>query len=210
MPKSVPFLHIVTDDDVLGDADFVERASVVGEAGGSDLALHLRGCRTTGRRLFELAERLLPVMKSAGGLLFLNDRCDVAVAAGADGAHLPERGIPPQLARRLLGPRRLLGRSVHQDSPVDRPASTVLDYLIVGPIHPTGSHPEREPGGYDAVRRFSELELPMVGIGGITPDRVGELRRSGVAGIGMLSGVWGAADPAAAVVAYRNAWSEAG
>ena len=125
--RVIPKLHIVTDDEILARPDFEIRAREVLEvletceptAGGlldSSVALHLRGPRTTGRKLTRLARILCESAASSEVTLLLNDRVDVALAVGAAGVHLGTRSLPPTYARRLLGTRLLLGVSVHSVS----------------------------------------------------------------------------------------------
>ncbi len=148
-----------------------------------------------------------------GGRILVNDRVDVALILNADGAHLPGSGLPPAVARSLLGEDRFLGRSLHDSEewtalpPPDRGA---LDYLLLGTLFATASHPEREGGGVEHLASLLPLVegLPVVGIGGITPERVPLLRRGGAAGVAVLRGVWNAEDPAGAVESFLVAWDE--
>lgn len=204
MSRPVPRLHVVTDDAVLARTDFARRAESVLEAGGGDVALHLRGPHAEGRALFELAERLIPVARRAGATLLVNDRVDVALAAGADGAHLGARSLPVADARAILGDGALIGRSLHDAAEAD--AAALADYALFGAVHATSSHPGREGAGEAALAAcVAAVAVPVVAIGGITPARVADALATGAAGVAVLSGVWGAADAADAVVAYRAA-----
>lgn len=204
MGRRVPTLHAVTDDRVLRGADFAERARAVLRAGRGDVALHLRGPRTAGRALYALAEALLPAAREAGALLLVNDRVDVALAAGADGAHLGARSIVPRNARALLGAGRLLGLSVH--SAAEAEEGREADFLLVGTLYATASHPGRPGAGPALLRETGAAGVPRIGIGGITPERVGEVRAAGAHGVAVLRGVWDAPDPAGAVREYLAAW----
>lgn len=205
--RALPPLHLVTDDAVLANPRFCKRAWAALTTGGSELALHLRGPALSGRRLFTLAEQILPMVTTAGALLLINDRVDVALACGAHGVQLGARGIPSADARRLLGDRPLLGVSVHSREAAQ--AAPGADFLLVGTLFASASHPERAGAGTQILQRLADLGVPRVGIGGITPERVGEVRRAGAAGIAVLSGVWEADEPEAAVEGYLTAWKRA-
>ncbi|HEV2131732.1 MAG TPA: thiamine phosphate synthase, partial [Longimicrobiaceae bacterium] len=138
--------------------------------------------------------------------LLINDRVDVALACGAHGVQLGARGLRAADARRLLGDRSLLGVSVHSSEEAD--AAAGADFLLVGTLFPTASHPERKGAGTQLLRRLANLALSQIGIGGITTERVAEVRRAGAAGIAVLSGVWQAEEPGRAVEEYLRAWKE--
>lgn len=204
-------LHLVTDDAVLSDDAFADRARAVLEAGGARVALHLRGPGTAGRRLWELAAALRPVATRTEGLLFANDRVDVALAAGLDGVQLGERSLPVTEARGLLPEGRRVGASVHDVDGADRAAGGGADFVVLGTIFATSSHPGRPSAGpalITGVRR--RAAIPVVAIGGITPERVDEVVRAGARGVAVLSGVWGAPDPVEALAGYLQALDDAG
>lgn len=195
----IPPLHVVTDTSTLMADGFNEAAARVLEAGGDRVALHLRGKELTGRRLLDVADRLLPVARTVGGTLLVNERVDVALLAGSDGVHLPEAGLPVQAVRSLLPAGALVGRSVH--GPVALDPDERPDYLLVGTIFPTPSHPGREGAGVDLIRRVGGAAggLPLIAIGGITEGRIAEVVGAGAAGVGVLRAVWDARRPAEAV-----------
>jgi thiamine-phosphate pyrophosphorylase len=202
-----PPLHVVTDDRVVKSSIFLAQARAVLAAGGARLVLHLRAPRASGRMVFECARALVPVARYAGATLLVNDRCDVALAARAHGVHLGGRSLSPAAARRLVGDEMLLGQSVHPSAEDEVELNGRLDFLVVGTLFATGSHPGRSPAGVDALGRFSGVGIPLVGIGGITVDRVGAVRHAGASGIAVLGGVWNSPDPGEATEAYLQAWS---
>jgi thiamine-phosphate diphosphorylase len=208
----IPRLHLVTDDRVLEGPGLPERARAAAEAGGARVALHLRGPGLSGRRLWELGHRVAEALEGTGARLLVNDRVDLALVLGARGAHLGDRSLPPRAARRVLGGGALLGRSVHGADEVAGLAGApgeldALDYLMVGTIWATPSHPERQGAGPGRIREVGEVapDLPLIGIGGVTPERVPELLAAGAHGAAVLGAVWGAADPSAAVTALLTA-----
>ena len=214
--RVIPKLHLVTDDEILARPDFEERALEVcemfgtlqpGDGGvvGGSVALHLRGPRTTGRRLARLA-RLLYESAAASGIRFLvNDRLDVALAVGAAGVHLGTRSVPATEARRFLGASRLLGVSVHSESEAVEAATSGADFLFVGTRFETRSHPTAARGAELMGLVAARVDLPLVGIGGVTPERVAEVLASGAYGVAAIRGIWDAPSPPDAVRAYLDA-----
>jgi thiamine-phosphate pyrophosphorylase len=206
MRERIPPLHVVTDDAVAGRADFLDVARQVAEAGGVDLALHLRAPRASGRQVFDLAAVLRSMTADAGALLIVNDRVDVALAADADGVQVGGRGLEPADARRLIGPDRLLGVSIHSAQEARAARDGGASYLLVGTIWETASHPDRRGAGIELIRQIAALGIPTIAIGGVTAERAAEARDAGSAGVAAIRGVWDAPDPAAAVSGYLKHW----
>ncbi|MGW8267188.1 MAG: thiamine phosphate synthase [Longimicrobiales bacterium] len=199
----IPPLHLITDDAILSRAGFLSQAREVMATGGSRTALHLRGPGLGGRRIFELAQALEGECRETGCLLLVNDRLDVALSLDLPGVHLGQRSLPPSVARELLGPGRTIGLSVHNRTEGEGGRRGEVDFLVVGTLFPTPSHPEGKPGGVDRLREVGELAPPpMVGIGGITPLRVEEVLDAGAVGVAVRGGIWEAPDPAVAAGVY--------
>lgn len=207
-PDSIPPLHIVTDDEIVARPGFLDLAREVLEAGCADVALHLRAPRASGRLLYELADRLMTLGVLAHATLLINDRLDVALAAGADGGHVGGRGLAVADARRLIGPGRLLGVSVHSVEEARGALAGEPDFLLAGTIWETPSHPGRPGAGAGLIRGVAALGVPVVAIGGVTPERVAEARDAGAAGFAAVRGVWDAPDPVQAVRNYLSHWMD--
>lgn len=202
----IPPLHVVTDEEVLRSGDFLPRARRILEAGGPELALHLRGPGIPGGPLHRLGRELSEIAREAGGLLLANDRVDVAAVLELDGVQLPGRSLPPGVARKILGAGALVGVSVHDADAAGEAQAGGADFLVVGTVFATSSHPERVGKGPALVTEVADrTDLPLIAIGGVTPGRVSEVVRSGAAGVAVLSGVWGAEHPADAVREYGDA-----
>jgi thiamine-phosphate pyrophosphorylase len=200
----LPRLHIVTDDALLGEPDFAARAAALLDAGGGDVALHLRAATLPARAFLELAEPLAVEALRTGALLQINDRIDVALAVRC-GAHLGVRGIPLPEARRLLG-NAPLGYSAHGTEEARIAEADGADYLFLGTIFPTASHPDRTAAGPALLERtVPAARVPVLAIGGITPERARQARAAGAYGVAVISGVWGAPDPEAALREYLDA-----
>jgi len=206
--QSVPRIHLVTDSDILARADFVEVASALLLAGGRRIALHLRGHgggggTTTARRLHDLAGSLVPAAASSGALLVVNDRVDVAIATGAGGVQLGSGSLQASdLPEGSEGLR--VGRSVHDVE--EARAAGDADWLLVGTLYPTPSHPGHPGAGPELLARIGAVtRLPRIGIGGVTPERLPELEAAGSFGVAVRGGVWDAPDAAIALQRYLSA-----
>jgi thiamine-phosphate diphosphorylase len=202
----IPPLHAVTDDAVVARGDFAERAGEVLAAGGASVALHLRAPSASGRRIYGLAVRLMEIARATGSLLVVNDRVDVALAAGADAVQLGRRGIAVADVRRLVGGAVRIGASVHSAIEAREVVDAGADWVLAGSIYPTTSHPDQPAAGPGLVAAMMELERPVIAIGGVTPGRVGELRDAGAGGVAAIRGIWDQPSPGSAARAYIEAW----
>lgn len=209
-PERIPPLHAVTDDAVIARGGFEERAGEVMAAGGADVAVHLRAPGASGRRMFALAERLMEMARASGSLLVINDRVDVAMAAGAPAVQLAARSLALADTRRIAGDAMRIGVSVHEMDEVRDAVAAGADWLIAGTIYPTASHPGRGGAGIGLIAEMAALGCPVIAIGGVTPERVPELRRAGASGVAAIRGTWDAPSPGEAVRRYLDAWRERG
>lgn len=195
----LPPVHLITDRRLAPDLVAAARRALAGLPPGA-VAVHLREKDLGGAALLVLARALGAACRDAGQLFLVNDRLDVALAAGADGAHLPSAGIAPQDARRLLGPGRLLGVSCHAEAEVERARAGGADYATFGPVFDTPSKRALgSPVGLPALARASARGLPLVGLGGIDPGNAGAVRGAGAAGVAAIRAWLAGPDPAAAV-----------
>ncbi|MEX2528423.1 MAG: thiamine phosphate synthase [Gemmatimonadota bacterium] len=205
-----PHLHIITDADILQGQGFREMAARLLEDGGEAVALHLRAPDTGPLRLWTLAEELLPTALSSGGRLQVNDRVDVALAVPGVGVHLRGDSLPTSRARKLLGPHLFMGRSIHAAEEAWAEEEGGADYLLLGTIYPTASHPGVTGCGVGGIRHVGSVSsTPLVAIGGITPERVAEVRGTGAWGVAVLRGIWGSADPLKAMNEFLTGWEAA-
>lgn len=207
----LPRLHVVTDDPILAREGWPAHARAVMEALGARVALHVRGPGTDGATLFALTAELLAEARRSGARLVVNDRVDVALAAGATRVHLGERSLPARAARRLLGEGCRVGVSVHAVAAVPVAVAAGADYVFLGALLPTPSHAGRPGLGFDALARAvaGAGETPLVGIGGIALEHAGAVVGTGAHGVAVVRGVWDAPEPAAAALAYVRALEEA-
>ncbi|PYP33975.1 MAG: thiamine phosphate synthase [Gemmatimonadetes bacterium] len=190
----LPCLHAVTDERIARRPDLSAVAAELAAGGGAAIAFHARGRGLSGLEHYELAVRLTdrPTVQ-----LFVNDRLDIALACGATGVQLGAGSVDPGDARRLE-PRWWIGRSVHDLAEATAARNAGADYLLLGPVFRTATHPGREPLDPGTVSSVVALGLPVIAIGGVAPGRATELKAAGVHGVAAIRALWDADDPAAA------------
>jgi thiamine-phosphate pyrophosphorylase len=199
-----PTLYVVLDPAVAAGRDLGELLDAV-IAGGCRM-VQLRDKVTPSGPLVPLAERLGARCRAARVTFIVNDRVDLAVAVGADGVHLGQDDLPPRLARPLLRPGMILGVSTHSIEQARRAQADGADYVAVGSMFPTRTKADFELVGPALARAVRpEIRVPLVGIGGITPENVGEVIRAGADGVAVISAVCAARDPAAASADFLDA-----
>jgi thiamine-phosphate pyrophosphorylase len=191
-------LYVILDREAAAGRDL----GVLAQAairGGADV-LQLRDKTASAQALLAEARRVLPIAQAAGIPLLINDRADVAEAAGADGVHLGQDDLPIDAARRLLGPGRLIGRSTHSLEQALAAIAEGADYIGVGPIFPTPTKP-----GYGSVsltlipQVTAQISIPHVCIGGIEAANLAQVRQAGARCVAVVRAVCAAPDPEAAV-----------
>ena len=201
MRPSLPRLHAITDARIARRPDLDLIAAALAQGGGSELAFHARGRELTGLELYSLAVQLsmLP------SFLFVNDRLDVALAVPTAGVQLGHGSLPVSAAR-ALNPVWWIGRSVHDLAEAEAARTEGADYLVVGPVFATASHPERAPLGLARLQAIASAVdgLPVIAIGGITADRVREVKKSGAYGVAAIRALWDDAEPAEAARRMRE------
>ncbi len=205
MPPRPPRVYLVTDPS--GGSGLVgHTAAALREVPPGVVAVQFRARGATGREFMDMARALRAVVSAAGQLLLVNDRLDVAMAAGADGVHLPAAGIPPGEARRLAGNGRLIGVSCHSAADVERARGAGADFATFGPVFETPSKREYGPPvGLGPLREASLLGLPLVGLGGVDVANGPEVVAAGAHGLAAIRAWLDAPDPAVVVRRFLDA-----
>jgi thiamine-phosphate pyrophosphorylase len=158
-------------------ADWLRRLAEAGVG-----ALQIREKDRDDRAVLELAREARAALPPSAAVL-VNGRLDIALAANADGAHLPADGIPLDALRRRFGSGVTLGRSTHTVEEVEAALREGADYVTFGPIYPTPSKERYGPPlGLDELARASQLPIPVYALGGVTLSRFGEVAEAGAAG----------------------------
>ena len=191
-------LYVILDRQASGGRRLDELLDAV-LAGGCRL-VQLREKTMPPAGLLPLAQALRRRCREAGALFIVNDRVDLALAVEADGAHVGQDDLPAREARRLLPPPMILGVSTHNPDQARRARDDGADYVAVGSMFPTGSKIGFELVGPELVRRVrADIPVPLVAIGGITRDNVGQVIEAGADAVAVISAIGNAQDPAAAV-----------
>ncbi|BBY80572.1 thiamine phosphate synthase [Mycolicibacterium pulveris] len=189
-------------------------------AGGVDV-IQLRDKGSPGEQRFGPLEArqeldalatLAEAARRHGALLAVNDRADIARAAGADVLHLGQDDLPLAVARAIIGPGPLIGRSTHDPDQVRAAVTEAVDYFCVGPCWPTPTKPGRPAPGLPLVRATAELgtDKPWFAIGGIDERRVPEVLEAGARRIVVVRAITAAEDPRAAAQRLKAMLSAAG
>ena len=194
----LPPLYAIVDPLDTGRAPLILAQALLD---GGARVLQLRLPSATSRELFDAARALRPLTRRTGALLIVNDRPDVARAADADGVHLGQDDLPATAARRIVGPEAIVGVSTHDVAQARAAAAAGADYLGVGPIFTTTTKANAlDARGLALVRDVrAAVTLPLVAIGGITPDTAGAVRAAGADAVAMIGALVRADDVAAAV-----------
>jgi thiamine-phosphate diphosphorylase len=201
-------LVMLTDPD-LPAPEATDRA-LAGMRGGATHVV-VRRPNDTPASIFRMATEISTAAQGVGCRVLVHDRVDIALATRAHGAVLPLSGIPGGVVKeRLLGTDRMLGISVHSAREVRAAMLGRADFLIYGNVYETESHPGRPAAGLDALAAVVEnTHLPVIAIGGITPERVHEVLAAGASGVAVIRAISRATDPEEAARAFREALARA-
>lgn len=177
-------------------------------AGGIDV-VQLREKQMPARDRYELGQELRDLTRETDVTLVVNDRVDIAAAIDADGVHLGDDDLPISVAREQLGDDAVVGRSVSTPAAAREAEAAGADYLGVGAVYATSSKdtdPEQSEIGLDRLRAIDDaVDIPFVGIGGITVDNADDVAASGADGVAVISAITKADDPAAATSELNEA-----
>ncbi len=199
-------LTVITDEALARPRALVEVVREALAAGAPTIQLRLK--EANARELLEAAQTFMPIVRSAGALFIINDRLDVALAAGADGVHLGPDDPPVADARAVAADRLgavadafIVGYSVDTPDGAARAEAEGADYLGVGAVYATENKSDAgEVIGLEGLRSVIEaVSIPVVAIGSITPERAGAVAETGACGSAVIGAVMGAPDPAEAV-----------
>ena len=199
---SLSGLYIILDPSVYPARSLVEVLRTAAEAGAS--LFQYRNKTASMKEAYTEALALRHAAAKAGVLFIVNDRCDLALALDADGVHLGQGDLPLNMARKMMGPDKLIGISTHNPDQVREAAAGKPDYLGFGPIFKPGSKQDHDSVvGVEGLRTIRSLtSLPVFAIGGIQIDQVGEVMRAGANGVAVISAILKAPDISHAVNAF--------
>jgi thiamine-phosphate diphosphorylase len=202
--RPLPRVHAFTDATLLSSPELGIRAAAIA-SGGSAVALHARARGQSAKMLAAGALRFIALARPPEAAVFVSARPDIAAAVGAQGVQLAQDDLAPADARRVLV-QGWIGRSVHSSEEAMTAVAEGADFLVVGSIYETGSHPGQPATGLGLIREAVGLGRPVIAIGGITPERVPEVQAAGAYGVAAIRALWHAPDPAAATLAMLAPW----
>ncbi|USB34913.1 thiamine phosphate synthase [Paenibacillus sp. YPG26] len=198
-------LHVISN----GEQDPSKLVSVVDAIHPHIHAFHLRERRWSARKISSAVEQLLELGVPAHKL-YINDRLDIAMSYTLGGVQLGAESLNPLLARAVSAGKLRIGRSVHTIEESSAAYGHKADYILYGHVYPTSSKDGLPGRGISALAEVcSKSRIPVIAIGGITPNCVKEIVQAGASGIAIMSGIMNAADPASAAKAYRCALDQA-
>ena len=202
-------LNAILDPERAGAHDLLDLTRAVA-AGGATL-VQLRDKKSDTRAMIEMARAIKVILAPLNIAFVVNDRVDVALAAGADGVHVGPEDMAPEDARRLLGPDAIIGVSIKTVGAAEAAPLGVVDYAGVGGVYATLSKEQKAPPiGTDGLSRIAGAlrrrapALPIVGIAGIDAGNAGAVIAAGADGVAVISALSGARDPAAAARTLRE------
>ncbi len=204
--------YVITDEDLVlsAGAESLEEA-VHGALQGGATATQLRAKGKTARELVALGKKLRGLTSEAGALFIVNDRLDVAITVEADGVHLGADDLPIRAARKVAGSKFIIGGSVDTPEEARKAQAEGANYLGAGPVFATltkeTQNPVIGPEGFSAI--ISAVRIPVVGIGGIGPNEVEQVIKTGAAGVALISAVMASRDPEGTARSIRKAMEAA-
>lgn len=178
-------LYLILDSLLFGD-NLIDAARELVEL--EVPAIQLRVKDREDREFARLALAIREITRGSGTLFIVNDRLDMALVSDADGLHLGQDDLPISLARRILGKEKIIGLSTHSLGEAVQAEALGADYIGLGPIFKTSTKPHLEPKGVALIKEVRKrVKIPIVAIGGINEENVGEVLTSGADGVALAS-----------------------
>ena len=205
MTKPIGKLHVITDNVLQSRFSHIKLAELAIRGGADTIQFRQKAGST--REMIANSLQIKSLCAEAGVLFIVNDRLDVAIAAEADGVHLGQDDFPAPLARRLFGKDKIIGGSAAILDEAIRCFEEGVDYVGFGPIFPTSS--KKDSGPVSGLNQLKDIvvaiQVPIIAIGGITPENAPDVLEAGAAGIAVISAVCCAPDPEKATQKLYNA-----
>lgn len=189
-------LYLITDRKLFGDEAALFGAVEEALQGGCR-AVQLREKDLPIQEMLRLAYRFREMTAGYNARLFINDRVDVALAAGADGVHLGHGGMPVRGARKAGGMSMLIGYSTHGVDDAVSAEEDGADFITLGPVYETPSKIRYGPplGTGVVMQAREKVKIPVFAIGGIKTEKIQEVKEAGADGIALISGILASKDP---------------
>ena len=198
-------MHAILDVDAAGRAGWEVASLARAFLDGGARLIQLRAKHLSSAAFLDHAERLVHAAGAYGASVIVNDRVDVALLAGAAGAHVGQEDLPPAAARRLLGPNSVIGYSTHTAAQIEAAVHEPVTYVAIGPVFGTATKATGyDPVGLDRVRQAARIasDRPVVAIGGITLETAPHVIAAGASSVAVIGDLLTHGDPAARVAAF--------
>ncbi len=205
-PAALPYpaLCLVTDRKYVRGRSLSDLVSEAVEGGVN--IVQLREKDMAAGELLALAEAMRNVTAKANALFLVNDRVDVALAIGADGVELGEEAMPVAAVRRIASRQLLIGRSVHSMDGAREAEAQGADFLVVGAIFPSVSHPGAVPAGLELLAQIqTAVHIPFLAIGGVDVTNVAKVIAQGAAGVAVITAILDSEHPREAARELKQA-----
>ena len=197
-------LYAVTDRAWVGRQTLPEQVEAALKGGAT--CVQLREKELDRAAFLEEARTLAALCRRYGVPLIINDNVEVALASGADGVHVGQDDQTVEQVRRLAGDRLIVGVSAHSVEQALAAQAAGADYLGVGAMFPTGTKQDTRPVSYDTLKAIcAAVDIPVVAIGGIGLENLGQLKGSGIAGVAVISALFARPDTERAARTLRRA-----
>ena len=188
-------LYAVTDRAWAEDEAALFRQIEAAVRGGAGM-VQLREKRLDHDAFLEEARRFTALCRRLGAVSIINDQVEIALEAGADGVHVGQSDLEAGRARALLGPEKILGVSAHSRSEARRALEAGADYLGCGAAFATGTKSDARPIPRETIQAVTAAaDIPVVAIGGVNRGNILELKGLGLAGVAVVSGIFGQRNP---------------
>jgi thiamine-phosphate diphosphorylase len=202
--RPLPRLHAVTNDVICRGTDFGIQAAAIAAAGNA-VAIHARAPQSTAAQQTIFAQRITALARPAEASVIVSARPDLAVAIAAQGVQLRVGDLAVADARQVFT-EGWIGRSVHSEPEARAAVEEGADYLLVGTIFDSTSHPDQAASGLELVTTVAALGRPVIAIGGMNAERAAAARDAGAWGVAAISALWGVKDPYAAAMEVLAVW----
>ncbi len=195
----VPWLMLVTEPSN-------NLASIVSEAVTGGVTIVQWRQKTALKSGYDRTYSSLRAVVQEAVPLVVNTMWEVALKLRVTNIHLPDNSITPAAARKAVGAKALIGKSVHSVESAREAEESGADYLVAGTIFESLSHSDKDPEGLDFLSQVCKsVSIPVLAIGGITPQNIGSCIAAGASGVAVLSPIMRSKNPAAAAAQYRSA-----
>ena len=188
-------VYVITDRGTVGDRSLHDVIAAALKGGATVVQLREKNLPT--HDIVTFGQALRDLTHSMNVPLIVNDRVDVALAINAEGVHVGPRDMPAKIARQLIGPDRILGVSAATVAEAQQAVQDGADYVGVGDLYGTPSKPDAgTPIGLERLAEIAQsIDIPIVGVGGVTVEKASAVIEAGAAGVAVISAVLAAPDP---------------